>query len=430
VGVDKGLKRLRILVAGTVEVPPPYGGMAKRVFLHAREWLKEGNEIYFLALAKKPNEDTLGVPVNLIYEYPSERSLSLAFWALKQFFKNPLLFARSVIKLVSVKLYEIKRLIYYSSYAVRLNQVLSELKPDVVNIQNAFGKGFIATWLCKGWNFPVALTSYAEMLFWKEAEEEADRAIRYKEMFEYVAKNIDHIISPSEHCAKGPLSYVSADKITVVYSGIDVESYDDCLKVSKAGAKKQLGLADSEIVLFIGGLFHWRKGPIYMAKAALQIVSEIPTAKIVFIGRGQEIKTEIENITKDIRQNILFTDSVSEERLSLFIRAANVLVFPSLTHRECMGMSMKEAMLLETPVVAFAVGGTPEAVIDAETGFLVPVEDCDMLAQRIVEILRDSELANRLGGNGRRKALAMFDSRITGSKSAEVFQRLAKEVKI
>lgn len=413
--------KLKILICGNVEVPPPYGGVAKRVLLHAREWISAGNEVYILVPTKKEKEDLLNVPVRLIYGSKSRTIFALTSWVFKNFFKKPILFTKLFFKLISHKLYNVRYLIYIASYGVRFNEVLNELKPDIVNIHNAFGKSFVATLVCKKKGIPIVLTSYAEMFSWREEEKGEDWSKKYRKMFKYVAENSNHIISPSEHCARGPLKYVPINKVTVVFSGVDAQNYESYLKIKKENAKKKIGLDNKKIVLFVGQL-HWRKGPQYLAKAAPKIIREVPNVVIVFIGSDLGMKKEIEDITAEIKKNISIAGFVSEEDLPIYLRAADVFIFPSLTKRECMGMSMKEAMLLETPVVGFDVGGTSEAVINGETGFLVKVEDYKALSDKIIEILKNEKLREKFSRNSRNRALRLFDSRVTGKKCLEIFR--------
>jgi glycosyltransferase involved in cell wall biosynthesis len=86
---------------------------------------------------------------------------------------------------------------------------------------------------------------------------------------------------------------------------------------------------------------------------------------------------------------------------------ANVFVLTSLS--EGMPISVLEAMAAGLPVVATAVGGVPEIVVDGETGFLVPVEDAEAVAAALTRLLDDRSLRERMGAAGRRRAERDFD---------------------
>ena len=90
------------------------------------------------------------------------------------------------------------------------------------------------------------------------------------------------------------------------------------------------------------------------------------------------------------------------------IESADVFVLPSWV--EGLPLGVLDAMARGKPVVAGAVGGTPELVADGETGLLVPPRDVDALARALDELLRDPERARRLGEAGRTRALTEFSA--------------------
>jgi len=90
------------------------------------------------------------------------------------------------------------------------------------------------------------------------------------------------------------------------------------------------------------------------------------------------------------------------------LAAADALVLPSSI--EGLPLVVLEAMAAGRPVVATSVGGTPEAVVDGETGLLVPAGDVDALARAIDVLLGDPELARRLGEAGKRRVRERFDA--------------------
>jgi glycosyltransferase involved in cell wall biosynthesis len=76
------------------------------------------------------------------------------------------------------------------------------------------------------------------------------------------------------------------------------------------------------------------------------------------------------------------------------------------------------------PVVATEVGGTPEAVRDGETGFLVPARNPEAMAQRIVELLNNPARAKEMGANGRRVAEQEFSCEAQLKKTESLYERL------
>src|SRR5205807_9503285 len=89
------------------------------------------------------------------------------------------------------------------------------------------------------------------------------------------------------------------------------------------------------------------------------------------------------------------------------LAAADVFVLSSRS--EGLPVSVLEAMAAELPVVATAVGGLPELVVEGETGFLVPPGDARALGAALGRLLADAELCRRLGEAGRRRVEAGFE---------------------
>jgi len=105
-----------------------------------------------------------------------------------------------------------------------------------------------------------------------------------------------------------------------------------------------------------------------------------------------------------------------------WIAAADLLVHPSVY--EAFPRVILEAMALSKPVVASRVGGVPEAVVDGETGLLVPAEDYDALATALAQCLMDVSLRERLGKAGRERVEIFFGAPQHAHLVEEEYQQL------
>jgi len=99
------------------------------------------------------------------------------------------------------------------------------------------------------------------------------------------------------------------------------------------------------------------------------------------------------------------------------LAATDSVLMPSLN--EGFPRTAIEAMAAGKPVIATRVGGTPEAIIDGETGILVPSEDVEAMAEALSNLVTDTELQTRLGAAGQARAeqnysLANYVSRLDG----------------
>ena len=87
-------------------------------------------------------------------------------------------------------------------------------------------------------------------------------------------------------------------------------------------------------------------------------------------------------------------------------------------------MSILEAMAASLPVVASSVGGIPELVVAAETGYLVPPQQAQALGEALEALLRDPERRLRMGEAGRDRAEELFDVELMQRRHVELYSRL------
>jgi starch synthase len=109
---------------------------------------------------------------------------------------------------------------------------------------------------------------------------------------------------------------------------------------------------------------------------------------------------------------------------------SHALAFLCPSVYEPLGIVNLEAMACETAVVASAVGGIPEVVVDRETGLLVTYDPADPagferdLAARVNDLAADPALATRMGQAGRRRAISSFDWAAIAAQTADLYRSL------
>jgi glycosyltransferase involved in cell wall biosynthesis len=116
---------------------------------------------------------------------------------------------------------------------------------------------------------------------------------------------------------------------------------------------------------------------------------------------------------------VQFLGSLAEEEIIAALRTADLFVLAS--HAEPLGVVYMEAMALGVAAVGTAAGGVGEIIRDGDNGLLVPPADADLLAERVIRLVQDRGLRERLGAAGRRTIVADFDSRLG---AAVLFERL------
>jgi glycosyltransferase involved in cell wall biosynthesis len=149
--------------------------------------------------------------------------------------------------------------------------------------------------------------------------------------------------------------------------------------------------------------------------------TSVPDATLFLLGGGKEAPA-LRRLVDDLGlgERVRFIDWSDAARR--YLAAFDVVVVPS--RAEAFGLTALEAMLAERPVVASAVGGLPELVEDGTTGYLVPPDDPDALAEALRGLLGDPDRRRAMGAAGRARAVEQF-SMATMTRSYEaLYDRL------
>jgi glycosyltransferase involved in cell wall biosynthesis len=123
-----------------------------------------------------------------------------------------------------------------------------------------------------------------------------------------------------------------------------------------------------------------------------------------------------------ICRQVRFLGEVAE--IGELLGRARMFVLPSLT--EGISLSLLEAMAQGLPVVTTSVGGTPEVVVDGQSGLLVPPADPERLAAAMLKIWSDPNLSRRMGAAGRQRVEQDFNVAITTAKYESLYQELSR----
>jgi starch synthase len=228
---------------------------------------------------------------------------------------------------------------------------------------------------------------------------------------------------------------VQPDRLHVIYNGIDLVEYR---KTDSTAALTKFGI-EKPFVLFVGRITR-QKGIVHLVRAieymdrGFQIVLCAGAPDTPEIGR--EMKEAVEKV-KAKRDGVIWIDEmVDKPTVRELYSQASVFCCPSIY--EPFGIINLEAMACETAVVATAVGGIKEVVVDGETGFLVPLdqmeespfEPCDPdkfardLAARINQLIADSALCEKFGRAGRRRAEEKFGWPAIALETKALYEKL------
>ena len=176
-------------------------------------------------------------------------------------------------------------------------------------------------------------------------------------------------------------------------------------------------------IVFAGRLVK-EKGVDVLLRAFSKVVKKIPEAKLLIAGEGPERKY-LEYLISNLGLNsgVTLLGHLPRSEMEARFDTAWVQVVPS-QWAEPFGLVAAEAMMRGTAVVASSVGGLTEIIRNGQTGFLVPPEDGDRLAETLLNLLQNRELTEEMGRTGREVALAKFSEEV----SLDKFNRLYQEI--
>jgi glycogen synthase len=228
---------------------------------------------------------------------------------------------------------------------------------------------------------------------------------------------------------------VPPERVHVIHNGIDADFYHPD---PRTDALARYGIGDAQPYLLFVGRITRQKGIVHLVRAIRHLDPRIGVVLCAGQPDTPEIGHEMEEAVAEARRHrpnvVWIPEMVPREELRQLYSHAALFVCPSVY--EPFGLINLEAMACATPVVASAVGGIPEVVVDGETGVLVPLElarpmepaDPDRfehdLAEAVNRLMAEPELRDRMGEAGRRRAVADFSWEAIAERTVELYGSL------
>jgi glycosyltransferase involved in cell wall biosynthesis len=213
---------------------------------------------------------------------------------------------------------------------------------------------------------------------------------------------------------------VPASKIRIVYQGIDVTRFGrDGHRASYGPTRPQ------DVVIGYVGRLHPEKGPRFLIDAASRVARTTDAFQVVIVGDGAERESlQAMAGSLGVSRRVRFVGMQSD--VASFMRTFDILVIPSL--EEGLPTVAMEALACGVPVVATAVGGTPEVIDHRRTGLLVPPADPAALADALVTLLTNAPLRQRLGQLGPRVVEDRFQATRMLTQTAAIYDEVLQTV--
>jgi glycosyltransferase involved in cell wall biosynthesis len=219
---------------------------------------------------------------------------------------------------------------------------------------------------------------------------------------------------------------IPAEKVIKIYNGIEIDHYtSQHQNGSRERIRNEFNI--EEDTLFIGaiGRLVWQKGFDYLIGALPELLKRLPRTKIVLVGDGP-LRGELEALAekKKVEENLIFAGFRSD--IKDILSAIDILILPSLL--EGFPMITLEGMAMAKPIIATRIDGITEQIVDGVSGILIPPRDPDAIAQAVVRLSTEKELAQILGLGGRRRVEKEFTVEKMVSETEKVYQSLYEQL--
>jgi glycosyltransferase involved in cell wall biosynthesis len=325
----------------------------------------------------------------------------------------------------------------YSGYARAISGALDRSGPEVVHVMNYWS--WCRRFKERAPERSVVLEMQAEWLSQMDAKE-VGRAL----------EATDAVVGVSDHIARlfrASFPEYRGDVVTA-YNGVNVENF-------QPGQGREGGRDGTLPILFVGRVSP-EKGIHTLIEAFAKIASQVDRARLDIVGGRTTLREDFivgissdplvralkrfydGSVAKEYQQyldrlvgrlgladKVRFLGHVPHGELPARYRSSAAVVNPSLS--ESFGISMVEGMASGLPVVGTKVGGMLETVLDGETGLLVEPERPDLLADAVMSLLEDPNLARRMGTRGRARAVQHFSWRARSDRLLAAYRKVLSQ---
>ena len=298
----------------------------------------------------------------------------------------------------------------------KIRALIKKENPDIIEMHNTdpFQQGMLASFFMP--NLVKIRTDHNSF-----ASPISSKVLLFNRL---LSKFCDKTIVVSNKLKRNLVVYekIDPDQIFVIHNGVDLSKVGRTANVLQVRKSFKLEKG-SNVVTYIGGLREEKRLDVLVKSFSL-VSKELPNSILLLVGDGP-LRRSLTELAK--REGISAKIKFLGLRQDVYdlIKASNVVTLSSTS--EGISQTIMEAMACSKPVVATKVGGNPELVQDGKTGFLVPPENPEKLAEVIITLLRNKKLGERMGKNGRKRVEKYFNIDKTVSEYEKVYIGLFKK---
>lgn len=215
---------------------------------------------------------------------------------------------------------------------------------------------------------------------------------------------------------------ISNSKIRTIYNGIDLEEFD--APQSNGRYREEWQIPSNGKVIAMAARMAAQKDYFTFLRAAQMVKKEFPKAYFLLIGDGP-LRPEIEERVKALGLEACVRLLGARRDVWSILKHVDICVLAS--HFEGCSNSVMEAMAAGKPVIATNVGGNSELISDGESGWVVPPQNFDAMANALLLLLRDAKRAGDMGSRGRLRVEKHFTLGTTVRQTEDLYRELLVE---
>lgn len=270
----------------------------------------------------------------------------------------------------------------YFSGVFTLKKLLKQFKPDILHAHYVSSYGFIGA--LAGYS-PFYVSVWGRDIFQFPLMGKLNRSI-----VEYTLKKADVICSTSYVMAKETNKYTEK-KIFVTPFGVDLNKFKP---IERQNVSPHLTIGTVKALSDKYGIAD-------LIKAFSIIHKKYSSSRLLIIGDGPQ-KEEYEALSRTLQidQVTTFTGKVPNDQVPRYINQMDIFAVPSTEDSESFGVAAVESMACGVPPVVSDVGGLPEVVLEGKTGYVVPKENPEALADAFIKLIENPAKRTEMGKNG------------------------------
>jgi len=304
-----------------------------------------------------------------------------------------------------------------------LRMEFSRLRPDIVHTHSSKA-GILGRLAAAKAGVPHIVHTIHGMSFNRTQPWWLRRAYAFLEKL--AADRSEAIVTVADAMAAQALAagICSAEKLLRIYSGMEVARFTPA-KYDRGAIRRSWGVGDDAVVVGTVARLFRRKGYEQLIPIMAQAARKEPRLRFVWVGDGaQRAEYEAELDRLGLREKTTLVGLIPPERVPEVLAGLDILAHTS--QWEGLPRAVVQALLMQVPAVAFDIDGTPEVVLDRQTGRLVPLNDVPAFAEALIELAGDADLRTRLGRAGRELCRERFDWRRMVDDLESLYWRLVK----